>query len=94
MNDQYINGIQKSKLDEQITAILNSDDIQYMSQLGGYDMTIAIQNEQGDIYRVIALEGMGAYMHLTQDLLGLGLVDKHANILYPGKYDSLFVFNN
>ena len=94
MNDRYINGVQKSKLDDQITAILNSDDIQYMAQLGGHDMTIAIQNEQGGVYRVITLEGLGAYMHLTQALLNLDLIDQYADILNPGQYDSLFVFGH
>lgn len=94
MDDRYINGVQKSKIDDKITAILNSDDIQYMAQLGGHDMTIAIQNEQGDIYRVITLEGLGAYMHFTQDLLVLGLVDIHAGVPNPGQYDSLFTFGH
>ncbi|MBJ8767872.1 hypothetical protein I5393_05670 [Citrobacter freundii] len=89
MKDQYVEGKDKSSLDEQITGIAKKARSQ---ELGGKSMVTAIQNEAGDIYRIITVEGLGAYMSLAMGIAGLGLVDLHADNLAPGKYDSLFIF--
>lgn len=89
MNNTYVEGINKSRLDDKITRKANTAK---RRELGGKEMVVAIQNENGDIYRVISVEGMGAYIHLAMELTGLGLIDLHAENLNPGKYDSLFIF--
>ena len=62
------------------------------AELGGMPMLTAIQNEAGDIYRVITVDGLGAYRLSFKALLSFGLTDLHADNLNHGKYDSLFVF--
>lgn len=59
---------------------------------GGKDMDIAIENPEGKLYRVLTTTGMGAFMHVTQEMLSLGFVDKLAND-FSGKsrYDAWFV---
>lgn len=89
MKDIYIKDVAKSQLDEEITRIAKKAKCR---ELGGMEMVTAIQNEDGTVYRVICVEGMGAYMYLAMEITGLGLVDLHAENLNPGKYDSLFIF--
>lgn len=89
MEDQYIEGKEKSSLDEKISKVVKKAKT---NELGGKPMVTAIQNDAGDIYRVITVDGLGAYMALAMGIAGLGLVDLHADNLRPGKYDSLFVF--
>lgn len=90
MDDRYIDGVTKSNLDAQISASLSDTEDH---ELGGHEMTVAIQNESGAVYRVITVEGLSAYLHVTQSLLKLNLTDLYADVLYPGKFDSLFVTN-
>jgi len=89
MKDTYVEGIAKSHLDDEITRIAKKAQ---RRELGGKEMVTAIQNEDGTIYRVICIEGMGAYIYLAMEITGIGLVDLHAENLNPGKYDSLFTF--
>ncbi|OSM94660.1 MULTISPECIES: hypothetical protein [Lonsdalea] len=89
MKDTYIDGIAKSGLDDEITRIVKKAK---RRELGGSEMVTAIQNEDGVIYRVICVDGLGAYMYLAMEITGIGLVDLHAENLNPGKYDSLFIF--
>lgn len=89
MKDTYVEGIAKSQLDDEITRIVKKAQ---RRELSGKEMVIAIQNEDGTIYRVICIEGMGAYIYLAMEITGIGLVDLHAENLNPGKYDSLFIF--
>lgn len=58
---------------------------------GGKAMKIAVENFDGKIYRVVTSVGMGAYIHATSSLLGLGLKDLLADSIH-GKngYDSWF----
>lgn len=89
MKDKYVEGKVKSSIDEKISeAVRKAKD----AELGGMPMLTAIQNEAGDIYRVINVDGLGAYLALVQGIAKLGLTDLHADNLNPGKYDSLFVF--
>lgn len=89
MKDQYIEGKAKSSLDERISKIAKKAKA---DEMGGKPMVTAIQNENGDVYRVITVDGLSAYMTIAMEITGLGLVDLHAENLNPGKYDSLFIF--
>ncbi|QUG76360.1 hypothetical protein GKQ23_15715 [Erwinia sp. E602] len=89
MKDVYIDGVAKSGLDDEISQIAKKAK---RRELGGGEMVTAIQNEQGEVYRVICIDGLGGYMYLAMEITGIGLVDLHAENLNPGKYDSLFVF--
>ncbi|MGY8081679.1 hypothetical protein L1Q28_21315 [Klebsiella pneumoniae] len=89
MKDKYVEGKVKSSIDEKISEVVRKAKD---AELGGMPMLTAIQNEAGDIYRVITVDGLGAYLSLVQGIAKLGLTDLHANNLNPGKYDSLFVF--
>jgi len=89
MKDNYIEGVTKSQFDDEITRIAKKAK---RRELGGKEMVTAIQNEDGNIYRVVCVEGMGAYIYLAMEITGLGLIDLHAENLNPGKYDSLFIF--
>ena len=89
MKDRYFEDIKRAAIDDKITAIAKKVE---QDELGGMPMVTAIQNEQGEVYRVITVDGLGAYMALAQRVAALGLDDVHKDNLNPGKYDSLFVF--
>lgn len=65
---------------------------EYDFEGGGHDMAVAIENSEGKIYRVLTAIGMNAFMHVTQELLDLGFVDKLADD-HSGKnrYDCWFM---
>ncbi|MGP1235784.1 hypothetical protein ACJ8I6_09530 [Serratia sp. CY37646] len=87
MEDKYIDGKRKSLRDDEISKVAKKAKAK---ELGGKPMVTAIQNESGEVYRVIVVDGLGAYMALAMGITALGLVDLHADNLSPGKYDSLF----
>ncbi|HID5192451.1 TPA: hypothetical protein ACXEL9_004901 [Klebsiella variicola] len=89
MKDKYVEGKVKSSIDEKISEVVRKAKD---AELSGMPMLTAIQNEAGDIYRVITVDGLVAYLALVQGIAKLGLTDLHADNLNPGKYDSLFVF--
>ncbi|MBD2810032.1 hypothetical protein ID853_03835 [Xenorhabdus sp. Vera] len=88
MKDKYIDGITRSQIDEKINPIAREVG---KNELGGGSMLVAIENEKGEIYRVITTYGLTSYMSLVNGLLELGLTDIHANDMQPNKYDSRFV---
>ncbi|QIP55422.1 hypothetical protein [Hafnia alvei] len=90
MKNKRIPNIAKSALDAQICEIVQKAS---ENELGGKPMVLAIQNENGEVYRVITAQGLNTYLMLVNALANLGLKDLHADILHPGEYDSLFVFN-
>jgi hypothetical protein len=58
---------------------------------GGKAMAIAVENVEGQVYRVIQTVGMGAWMRLTSRLFGIGLEDVLASSVDSvGGYDSRF----
>ncbi len=89
MKDKYVEGKVKSSIDEKISEVVRKAKD---AELSGMPMLTAIQSEAGDIYRVITVDGLVAYLALVQGIAKLGLTDLHADNLNPGKYDSLFVF--
>lgn len=88
IESMYIKSETVPAFDEAVSAIIAS----YGIEGGGKAMNIAVENFGGKIYRVVTSVGMGAYMHATSSLLGLGLKDILANSIH-GKdgYDSWFV---
>ena len=48
---------------------------------GGKDMLIGIENEEGEVYRVLKSTGMGAYISVVEALLKLGLRDELAEVV-------------
>lgn len=89
MEDVYVDGKNRAAIDDKITQALKKVK---KSELGGMPMLTGIQNENGEIYRVITVEGLGGYIALTEEIAKLGLIDLHKDNLNPEKYDSLFVF--
>lgn len=90
MEDRYIDGIKKSSRDDAITLVAEKAK---NKEMGGKKMVIAIENDDGEIYRILSIDGLGGYIALAQGIAGLGLKDLHAENLSPGQYDSLFVCN-
>ncbi|NUF27030.1 hypothetical protein [Gilliamella sp. ESL0254] len=88
MEDKYIKGVAISKIDSEITKIIEQVDAR---GLGGNPMVIGIQNEDGVVYRKIITYGLGSYLDLVQSIARLGLIDLYKDDLNPHKYDSLFV---
>lgn len=88
MKDQYIDSKKKSSRDDEISRVVKKAKTE---ERGGKPMVTAIQNEEGEVYRVVTVDGLGAYMSLAMGITALGLVDLHADNLSPGEYDSLFV---
>ena len=88
LESRYVENETVPAFDETISKFVSS----YGLHGGGNEMAIAIENAQGRIYRVIASTGMGAYIHATSALIGLGLRDLLVDSL-SGKngYDSWFV---
>ena len=80
MKDKYVEGKVKSSIDEKISEVVRKAKD---AELGGMPMLTAIQNEAGDIYRVITVDGLGAYPALVQGIAKLGLTDLHADNLNP-----------
>ncbi|MDD9341011.1 MAG: hypothetical protein PV362_15460 [Providencia heimbachae] len=89
MDDSYIDNIKRSQLEDKISKIAKKIS---KSELGGGAMVVAIENEEGEIYRVITTYGMSSYLSLVDKLADLGLTDLFADNLKPGKYDSQFTF--
>ncbi|HGM5834857.1 TPA: hypothetical protein ACLFZ1_001856 [Serratia marcescens] len=89
MKDKYIDGITISKIDDKITKLVSKI---AKKELGGGPMLVAIQNEAGEVYRLITSEGMSAYLDIVQGLANMGLNDLLATNFKPHKYDSLFTF--
>lgn len=89
MKDTYLDGVERAKIDDKIDAIAKKT---AKKEMGGMPMVTAVQNEKGEVYRVITVDGLSAYIALVQSIAGLGLEDVHKDNLNPGKYDSLFVF--
>lgn len=63
MKDKYVEGKVKSSIDEKISEVVRKAKD---AELGGMPMLTAIQNEAGDIYRVITVDGLGAYLALAE----------------------------
>lgn len=87
MEDKYIDGKTRFSRDDDISRVAEKAKTK---ELGGKPMVTAIQNESGEVYRIITVSGLGAYMAIAMGITALGLVDLHADNLNPGKYDSLF----
>jgi hypothetical protein len=84
----YIKGEAAPPFDESVSAAI----AEYGIEGGGKAMRIAVENFEGRIYRVLTSIGIGAYIHATSSLHGLGLKDILGDSLH-GKdgYDSWFV---
>lgn len=87
LESHYIEGVTVPFFDAQISQIVNS----YGIDGGGNAMVVAIENADGDVYRLIRSHGLGAYMHVTQALLGLGFDDVFADEPGENGIDSYFV---
>ncbi|MDR3428996.1 hypothetical protein [Silvimonas sp.] len=89
MVGQYIAGVAIPAYEtqvEQVIAKLNLDG-------GGTPMVIAIENENGAVYRVFTAIGLGAYVRSTQAMLGLGMRDRLADLPTSREgFDSRFHF--
>jgi hypothetical protein len=90
-----VDGVRVAAFDNLITNILSS----YKLEDSGNAMLVAIENEDGAVYRVIQSEGMGPYMHVCGELQCIGMLDKYAPDLddiasllipKPDGYDSKF----
>lgn len=84
----YINGENIPPFDERISDAIT----EYGIDGGGKPMKIAVENFDGRIYRVVTAVGLGAYMHATFSILGLGMKDILAgNLMGKDGYDSWFI---
>lgn len=88
IESKYIAGVTIPEFDSEVSEIVEECGLEG----GGKDLEIAIENLEGKIYRVLTTTGMGAFMHLTQGLLGLGFEDNLADD-FSGKnrYDCWFI---
>lgn len=91
MKSAYIDNIPKASFDDQISQVAEKAAFDG----GGSGMTVAVENEQQDVYRVFTTSGMGEYMHLCLGIenLDAGLKD----IIKQGhasQYDTRFSIVN
>ncbi|MDU8351097.1 hypothetical protein RYA05_04205 [Pseudomonas syringae pv. actinidiae] len=86
MTDTYTPDIEVGPHDDKISAIYHEHS---GDDFGGNEMTIAIQNEKGEVYRSFTVEGMSNYMGTATKLWGLGLIDLHRDKIRASP-DSLF----
>ncbi|MCL6262149.1 hypothetical protein [Craterilacuibacter sp. RT1T] len=90
MLSKTLTGVTVPDYDESITKMLNAKGFE-----GGGRMVIAIENHEGQVYRIIRPEGMGGYFNCVYALLDMGLID----LIGPNKpasregYDNRFTFN-
>jgi hypothetical protein len=75
-------------IDHKVTQIVKKAQ---RKEIGGMPMVTAIKNEKNEIYRVITMEGLGAYISLANNLAAIGFVDIHRISVTPGEYDSIFI---
>ena len=88
LESKYIDGIEIPPFDEKVTEAIAS----YPIDGGGKTMVVGVQNLGGEVYRVIQVTGMGAYINITSELSSLGLIDELAESIYgQNGLDSLFV---
>lgn len=90
MESIYIEGVERCKHDEKINTLVKN--ILRGPEGGGHQMTIAIQNESGEVYRVLTVWGLGHFMRAVQGLLSMRMVDLYAEKFGPKDYDCLFAF--
>jgi hypothetical protein len=76
MTSQYISGKKVSPLDAQITRIFNECEDMPVTQ----GMTIGIENEDGDLYRMLYVFGPLDYLSVVESLCDLGFKDLHAGL--------------
>lgn len=71
MKSQYIKGKDKPDFDARITEIVKKQSFDG----GGNTMVLAIENREGDVYRVLSVTGLSEYMGAVNALLTLGFAD-------------------
>lgn len=88
IESKYVSGVAIPHFDSAVSKMVE----EYDFECGGHDMEIAIGNLEGKIYRVLTATGMGAFMHATQEMLGLGFEDRlAADFSGKSRYDCWFV---
>jgi len=88
VNSEYLEGIERAEFDEEITAKLKS----MPSGYPGSEMTLAIENNRGVVYRIITTSGISAFQHVSKILANCGLEDRLAND-FSGKYAYNCIFH-
>jgi hypothetical protein len=83
----YVDGAPIPHYDRQLTQMLEARAIED----DGMPMVVAVENPEGAMYRLIRCHGIGAYMHVTQELLAMGFDDVFADIPGRNGIDSYFV---
>ena len=88
---KYIEGNEIPSFDEKVTETIRSCPVDG----GGNTMVVGVKNLNGDVYRILQVTGMGAYIHITSDLSSIGLIDELAESMF-GKdgLDSLFMVSD
>ena len=71
IKSQYIKGEIVPSFDKVVTSAIKS----YGIEGGGNSMRIAIENFDGNAYRIIECIGLGAFMHVVSKLQEIGLKD-------------------
>ncbi|MEG0869780.1 MAG: hypothetical protein RSD49_08415 [Hafnia sp.] len=86
MTNVYVPNIEVGPHDDKISEIYRSHT---ENDFGGYQMTIFIQNEKGEVYRKLAVSGLANYIGAVNEIWGLGLIDLHKDEMRASP-DSLF----
>ncbi|OXX49039.1 hypothetical protein B9J93_03345 [Vibrio sp. V17_P4S1T151] len=75
----YISNIEIASFDNQVTDIVNALD----KNEDGKVMNIGIKNQNGEIYRILDVEGLSNFMSAISKLVSLGLEDELVNSIFP-----------
>ncbi|MDN0081633.1 hypothetical protein QU487_02510 [Crenobacter sp. SG2305] len=88
MKHKYIAGVAVPAYDDKVSAAMEGASFDG----GGNVLTIAIENEQGQVYRVFKTEGLREYMEALDSLFELGLIDLMGphSAMSPEGYDNRF----
>lgn len=84
----YMDNIDIPDFDNELSAFIKPEfNISYFGTL-----SVAIENNNGDVYRVLLLEGLDAYVTLCQRLEGRGFKSRYSNLFdrAVGQYDRRF----
>ena len=88
MEHIYVSGIPAPFFDSRISKLIEDSASGFGG--GGKPIDVAIENEQGHVYRKVRCWGMGEHIRFTQGMLQLGFKDTLADVPSQGGFDSRF----
>jgi hypothetical protein len=88
VESSYVSGPAVPSFDSRITKLVEDTADPFGG--GGKRLDVGVENDQGEVYRMVRCWGMGEYMMFTQGMLQLGFKDTLRDVLSHGGFDSRF----